>query len=682
VLAFLTSDESRLFYAVALNAFVLWASWRTARRINTDRLDAAVDAGMLFYLVQYASICLPGVVGALHPLTIGAVALLLGGAMAVWGARRNETPEALPAIDRSSALFVAACAMFVLGYVLSLVAYQRALPVISNDALTYHLPAAVQWLQTGRLGLYEAWFYNPANSYSPLAGSTFIAWLLAPIGNDTLARFVAVGPFLLLFLATLALCRRIGAEVRVAAMVAIAAVLARPIVGQTILAKDDLFVAAFFIASVHALSRERLEERVGAWRAGIAIGLLLATKFTVLLSLPILLLMLGRGWNARRTIAVFICIVVLAGPWYLRNIFLTGNPLYPTSVTIGGFTLLRGMLHVHRSALVATPAGAWHVFTGGYYGIPLLLACLMIAGWIGGLIAAGRGLLSDRLKRTAIPGVVIGIGLFVMLAPYGEMRFAYPSLLLMFVAMCIALVRLPKFAQLAAAGLIALVAAATAFKFLWARDFMTTGAIFALIGAGAAWIAMRSETGRKAVVGALAAACVGIALYAYVNWAAYVKQCEYDSTAAWSMPAPDQYGAMGEVWKYVRDETPPSATIAYANTYFTYPLMGFSYDHRVVYAPTRAGLERFVDMPPIPERISGEQITGRVIDLLRENPDRSQWLARLRRSGAQCLVVGKHLAESHNMSPPPELGLAAADPARFVKMFENEAGVVFRIVWQ
>ena len=194
-----------------------------ARRVNSDRLDACVDAGLLFYLAQYASVCLPGVVGALHPLSIGAVALLIGGAMAVMGKRRDEHMP-MP-IDSRSAVVVAALATFVLGYVLCLVAYQRQLPVISNDAITYHLPAAVQWLQTGRLGLYPAWFYNPANSYSPLAGSTFIAWLLAPIGNDTLARFVGVGPFLLLFFAMVSVCRRIGADARVAVLIAGAAVL-------------------------------------------------------------------------------------------------------------------------------------------------------------------------------------------------------------------------------------------------------------------------------------------------------------------------------------------------------------------------------------------------------------------------------------------------------------------------
>src|SRR5699024_7835113 len=136
---------------------------------------------------------------------------------------------------------------------------QRQLPVISNDALTYHLPAAVEWLQKGRLALYEAWSYNPANSYSPLAGSVFLAWLMAPMGNDVLARFVQVGPAVLFLVAMINLCRALGARVGAAALIAAACVVARPFMSQTILAKDDLFVAAFFVLLIDAMRRPRLE---------------------------------------------------------------------------------------------------------------------------------------------------------------------------------------------------------------------------------------------------------------------------------------------------------------------------------------------------------------------------------------------------------------------------------------
>ena len=66
----LTSNESRLIFALLLNALALWAAWRLAQRINVDPFAAAGDAGLMFYLVQYLSVCVPGVPGALHPVTL------------------------------------------------------------------------------------------------------------------------------------------------------------------------------------------------------------------------------------------------------------------------------------------------------------------------------------------------------------------------------------------------------------------------------------------------------------------------------------------------------------------------------------------------------------------------------------------------------------------------------------
>ena len=44
---------------------------------------------------------------------------------------------------------------------------------------------------------------------------------------------------------------------------------------------------------------------------------------------------------------------------------------------------------------------------------------------------------------------------------------------------------------------------------------------------------------------------------------------------------------------------------------------------------------------PIPQRISGEAIPGQIVAMLRQDPDRDQWLRRLRESGATYLVVMK-----------------------------------------
>ncbi|HYO07947.1 MAG TPA: hypothetical protein VER17_03170 [Tepidisphaeraceae bacterium] len=672
----LSGDEFRLLFAVLLNLLTLWASWRLARRLTDDRLDAAGDALLLYYLVQYAAVCVPGALSALHPLTIGAVALLCSGAIGLAGSLRwGRRPKVLLAIPPRSGVVLLGASAFALAYLAALIWHQHPLPVMSNDAITYHLPAAVQWLQAGRLGLYEAWYYNPANAYSPLAGSAFIAWLIAPMGNDTLARFVAVGPLVMLFVALLNLCRRLGADAGVASLVAGAAVLSRPMVSQAVLTKDDLFVAAFFVILIDALAAARMNSRTGPWRAGIALGLLLATKYTVLLSLPLVLLMLNReALRPKRVVVIAAWAVILAGPWYLRNWRLSGNPLYPTEISIAGQVIFPGMLRVTRSALLSTPRGVWEVFTGGYYGMPAVVLGVAAFGWGAGLIAAGRRALREPLVRTCLIGPVVGVALFIALAPYGEMRFAYPSIALLFAAGAIGLVPMPWTAQVVAGALAMLLAAMTAFIPQKAATFAGVGA------AGAALCLLAYVLRRVALVrvGVPIAAATAASMAMLIMMYDYVRVPKEDALVAWRL----QYGPIADVWGHVRNELPRGATVAYANTFFTYPLQGFALDHAVVHAPTRAGLEDFSGMPAIPRQITGEAIVTNVVALLRENPDRDEWLRRLRHSGAQYLVVARQdpAAPEQNVTPP-EIVMIEQEPARFTRLFDNEAGSVFKINW-
>src|SRR5437764_221328 len=104
----------RLLYAVVLNALIFVAAYRLARRWTGDRLQATSDAFLLFYLVQYLSICIPGLAGALSPYTIISAALLFCAIM--WAAVMRR--PALSAIDLPprERLIVVAAGLFAIGY--------------------------------------------------------------------------------------------------------------------------------------------------------------------------------------------------------------------------------------------------------------------------------------------------------------------------------------------------------------------------------------------------------------------------------------------------------------------------------------------------------------------------------------------------------------------------------------
>ena len=370
--------------------------------------------------------------------------------------------------ERLDQLVLLACLLFILGYFLSLIHTLSSAALVGDNALTYHLPSAAQWLQTGRLGLYNTWFFNPANTYSPLAGSTFLVWLIAPIGTDLIAQFAQMPALILIFLAIVQIARSLGVRVSIGALAATGALLSRPFISEAILVKDDQFLAAFFLAAVAGCASERLKDRLGPWRIGIAIGLFFATKYTALLTAPIFLLLIDAPFRARHQadlnenelllhqrriiglptgglfwwFAVLGSIVIIAGPWYVRNWILTANPLYPVPIGLPGVEIFKGMFIPERSTEMRTLAGAWHALTGGFHSPSQLLMDTLLILWIIAIILHARKLLANPLLRVCLIGPALGLTIFFLASHAALIRYAYPSLLLLF--LCATLVKKDK----------------------------------------------------------------------------------------------------------------------------------------------------------------------------------------------------------------------------------------------
>lgn len=666
-----TGNELLLGHAILLNGLVLVAAWRFARRFTSDHWQAAVDTLLVWLLIQYASVTLPGLAGVLNRWTMSAVALSLAALLAIYS--RRDAPTIADGRPRDR--YVAAASIFFLiGYLSALVYRYRLIPVIADDPLTYHLPAAVRWLQSGRLVLHETWLFNPANTYSPLAGSTFIAWWLAPMGNDYLARFVQIPALLLIFCSMARLCRLLGATSGLSAIIALAAVLSRPFISQAILAKDDLYLAAFFLTAVVAFSKANLQSKFGPARLGAAVGLFLATKYTALLALPIFALMIDAPWRAgwrwgKWSVAAGAA-ALLAGPWFIRNAWLTGNPLFPLEVRLAGVRLFQGMFQTQRSLELRTFRGVWHVITQGYFSIPVMVLAALAAVWL--IVVATRARQSGRdgLLRICLFGPVIGIGVFVFGSPYSEVRFLDPSFLLLFAA--VAALPLGGFAASAAALLLAGISIGTGFADGMGLPFIGIGALAAVVGLGL--MTAQIHLLHLKLRGALAlgtAACVIAALLAYVYADATINLYARDTEAAWQQ----QYGPMGEAWNFVRQHVPQDKTIAYANTYFVYPLMGFDGRRRVVYAPCRPGVARLADLPKFPRPVAGEEMAEMVGRVTTEGAERAVWLENLRQRRVSYLVVLK----TGVVKDPVEWRFAREGKGQFASVFSNEAVEIMKL---
>lgn len=724
--------ELRLALALLLNVSTFAAAYRFARRRGCDgALQAACDAFLVFFVIQYASVALPGVLGVFNVWTMSLVAL--GCAAALWAAAGPSPETAAAAIPDcepapSSAgsqgrhshvlknvrtshdaaappdasdiprrvpgwLALVAGGMFVTAYVGAHAFDQRYNPPLATDALVYHLPTAVQWLQTGHLGLFPTWYWNPAATYSPATSSTFMAWLMAPTGNDVFARFVQVTPLVWIYCLAARLCRVLGCGPAVSALIGVAAAMARPLLGEAIIAKDDLFVTAFFGAAVLALAQPNLRDRLGPWRVGLAFGMVLASKYTVLLACPLFLFLADAPFRARWRVKQWAVALAVGGvlflPWYARNAALTGNPLYPVDVKLFGVTLFEGLFGTERDQQLRTAGGVWKMLGTTYHSLPPALLAVLGAGLLAALAGAGRRVLREPLLRACLLGTVATFGIFLATSPHHEVRYMFPILLLLFGVAGLAIERWvrPAPARVAVAGAVAVVSIATGFATdvagliagLLLPAILLTAVGVALVAMQAWWL--KWDAPKLAV----AAACVVVAgaMWAFVDWQAYVNRYYEKPDAsgaggegvplAWEL----QYAREAPLWTFVRERLPDDASIAVANTYFVYPFLDAEYRRRVSHAPVRRGLHDFLEFPRLGDTVPGDLIVPRMTDAMNAEPDRATWLENLRRSGAQYLVIARFEHEDD----PPEARFVAKDSGRFELLFvDPAAGAVYRIL--
>ena len=159
------ANEARLLWAIGLNTAVAVGAYRFARSRTADPLQRFSDTLLIWFLLQYASVTLPGAIHLLSPLAITITALVQSAALAFLSLRSHSSDPVSP--DSRGALspsVILVGVLFVCGCLAVSVWAMALVPVSGTDALTYHVPAAVQWLADGRISLFQTWFFNPANT--------------------------------------------------------------------------------------------------------------------------------------------------------------------------------------------------------------------------------------------------------------------------------------------------------------------------------------------------------------------------------------------------------------------------------------------------------------------------------------------------------------------------------------
>jgi hypothetical protein len=387
---------------------------------------------------------------------------------------------------------------------------------------------------------------------------------------------------------------------------------------------------------------------------------------------------LRARWRPRAYGAALAALLVVAGPWYLRNLLLTGNPLFPIRVQLFGVTLLPGLFSSGRSAKFST-SPIISLLTSSDQGVPPSLLIVLSLGVAAAIAGGFRRLRFDPLARLCMLGPFIAFVVFITTCPYPEVRYLLPAILLLFAATAIGITAWLRhlLTQWIAAIIVVVICWATTWSAssfaILVPDLMITAATVMVAGASVVWGLRRARGRPPAALAGVAITCsMVLAASIYVMWAAYVKTCRNSAIDCYR----SQYGtATADAWKFVREELPPDELLAYGNTYFIYPMEGFDHARRLIYIPTRRGVTHVRDIPRIPGKPSGETLMTAVADALNSQTDEAAWLARLADSHATHLIVFKHDV----VSAPPELAITRAHAERFKVAFENDDAVVYSI---
>jgi hypothetical protein len=687
--------EIRLLLTLGAAGSLLWCSRRLVRWWqHEDPVARWSDTLLLWHFLMYAVTGALGVLGLLGGWSIVLASAALAAVVGLLPAPRGPVEFELvePGTPGTSQVFapqrlpawtLTLAAGWIVGQLLAILQVQWSTPVLANDPLTYHLPAAVHWIQSGRIGLYETWLHNPANTFSPLAGSVWLAFWLAPMGNDLLARFACWTTLPLIWSAVFTSMRLVGLRGGWSAILATGFLLSRPIISQALVCKDDLYVVAMMAGCLPSLLRTGERWWVSSGRMGVGLGLLLATKFTALLAVPLLGIVAFRSvvrlWSARDWMLCATLVLLAAGPWYGRNIIQTGNPIFPIRLELLGVQVLPGLFRTTGVPELQTLSGAWSTLVTSYFGLQNAPAWILLAGL--SLLILADWNRRNRRELTTLPVLWalaggIGIAVFCGFSPYAESRFALPS----YVLLVVGLAGLTGVRPVAGA-LIVLVLAGS---MIWTGFSSSNQAALlpgALLGAVSAVLIRLYGPGlfpdrRRSIIAAVVLAVL-IGSWMYMRYPLVISRCRADANVTWSSPI--AYGRLGEAWAFVREEL-PAGRLAYANTHFVYPLMGFEQDRKVFFAIPRPDVRRITDLPRQPAPLDGPRISAVFREAARIPFDPATWESALKWGGADFVLIALVDDQGRLLEPPPpEFIHADQAPHRFEPIFRNDSAAVYRL---
>ncbi len=342
-------------YAAAILGSAGVAAWLiVARRGGAlDPVARTLAWALLTALGVFVSHLVPGALGLLARETVAATAVLQLALTWLWLDRLRRGEETTPPVPgepppgSGAAELVSKLAgwgsLAIVGaYLVALAAHYADEALIHTDTLSFHLPNVALWLQEGSLWRVDDFIPDRAAGNYPQTGDLFMLAAILPWDSDFLVR-AAPYPFLaMLGLGVYAGARELAAPRPTAALLA-AAVLAMPVVSYTAFLglADPAMLGTFAAGGYFLLRHWRTRDGFDLVLAGVGLGLSFGTRWyavtavAAVLAVWLVVSLLARHPRGRvlRELAALAGLIALCGGfWLLRNLVVSGNPIFPVEV--------------------------------------------------------------------------------------------------------------------------------------------------------------------------------------------------------------------------------------------------------------------------------------------------------------------------------------------------------------
>ncbi len=547
-------------FAVMLAAVVAATALVVRRRLrHLDPLETGLACVVIGTAILIAVHLLPLMLGVLSRAgVIAAAALAVGLAALVRPTSEAVAPvdrrarEPAPASSRFSWALAALAGGFTAAAAFAHLARWGGDEVIGDDPTSFHLPGVGRWIQEGTLWQIDQFVPLLAQGNYPNNGDVVLLSTILPWHNDFLVRLPVVLFLVTTAVATFAVARELRAS-HAASVLAGAAIVSLPVVGYVTIPRalpDPIMWTTFACAILFLLRHARTGRRSDLVLAGVGLGIAAGTKWYGVSSVPVVVaiwvaaraLAARRAGRSRRLLdaavlrdGALVGGLALLGMlvWLVRNLALSGNPVFPLDVELFGVTIFSAPRDVIRDEVgfsIADYAGQPEVLAKvaikvveGLGSAPLVCAVGVVAALVlarrGGRLAQPRvlvlaiGAVALALLYTVTPATALGLRDTPSLA-HANTRYAIPSLLLALPVLAWVAGRLPAVAGRALEAALALgvlYGAREGYQVTGGRDVVAAAIALAAL-AGAAWLLWRLRERRVVLVAAaLAAALVGLA---------------------------------------------------------------------------------------------------------------------------------------------------------------------------